>query len=90
MTYKLGMGESEAHISAPHGPYDFRLGYTSLPDFSRKLKANNFDIAHQAQVSQTMIKLVDKGLYPIYPEKTQAGLKILDRQDQSIFFTILS
>jgi membrane peptidoglycan carboxypeptidase len=85
MTYRLGPGESKARISAPHGPYDFRLGYTSLPDFSRILKANNFDIAHQAQVSETMIKLVDKGLYPIYPEKIQAGLEILDRQDQSIF-----
>ena len=85
MTYKLGAGESIARISAPHGPYDFRLGYTSLPDFSRKLKANNFDIARQAQVSETMINLVDKGLYPIYPEKIQAGLKILDRHDQPIF-----
>jgi membrane peptidoglycan carboxypeptidase len=85
MTYKLGEGESNARIFAPHGPYDFRLGYTSLPDFSRILKANNFDIARQAQVSETMIKLVDKGLYPIYPEKIQAGLKILDRHDQPIF-----
>ncbi len=50
MTYKLGVGESTAKISAPHGPYDLRLGYTSLPDFSQKLKTNNFDIARQAQV----------------------------------------
>ena len=85
MTYKIGVGESKARIPAPHGPYDLRLGYTSLPDFSRKLKANNFDIARQAEVSETMIKLVDKGLYPIYPEKIQAGLKILDRYDQPIF-----
>jgi membrane peptidoglycan carboxypeptidase len=85
MTYKLGNGESKARISAPQGPYDFRLGYTSLPNFSQKLKAHHFDITHQAQVSQTMINLTDKGLYPIYPEKTQAGLKILDRQDRSIF-----
>ncbi len=32
-----------------------------------------------------MIKLVDKGLFPIYPEKIQAGLKIFDRYDQPIF-----
>ena len=74
MTYKLGAGESKSNISAPRGPYDLRLGYTFLPDFSRKLKANNFDVASQAQASQTMIKLVDKGLFPIYPEKIQAGL----------------
>jgi len=85
MTYKLGAGESKSNISAPHGPYDLRLGYTSLPDFSRKLKANNFDVACQAQASETMIKLVDKGLFPIYPEKIQAGLEILDRHDQPIF-----
>ena len=85
MTYKLGAGESKSNISAPHGPYDLRLGYTSLPDFSRKLKANNFDVACQAQASETMIKLVDKGLFPIYPEKIQPGIEILDRHDQSIF-----
>ena len=85
MTYKLGAGESKSNISAPRGPYDLRLGYTFLPDFSRKLKANNFDVASQAQASQTMIKLVDKGLFPIYPEKIQAGLEILDRHDQPVF-----
>ena len=85
MTYKLGAGDSKSHISAPQGPYDLRLGYTSLPDFSQKLKANNFDVAYQAQASETMIKLVDKGLFPIYPEKIQAGLTILDRHDQPIF-----
>ena len=85
ITYKLGAGESKSHIPAPHGPYDLRLGYTSLPDFSQKLKANNFDVAWQAQASETMIKLIDKGLFPIYPEKIQAGLEILDRHYQPIF-----
>ncbi|MGD8662086.1 MAG: transglycosylase domain-containing protein, partial [Desulfobacterales bacterium] len=85
MTYELGTGESKARISAPDGPYDLRLGYTSLPDFSRNLKANDFDIARQAQVSETMIKLVDKGLFPIYPEKIQAGMTIFDRHDHPIF-----
>jgi membrane peptidoglycan carboxypeptidase len=85
MTYKLGAGESKSYISAPHGPYDLRLGYTSLPDFSQKLKANNFDVARQARASETMIKLVNKGLYPIYREKIQAGLEILDRHGQPIF-----
>ena len=85
MTYRLGAGESKSNIFAPHGPYDLRLGYTSLPDFSQELKANNFDVISQAQASETMIKFVDKGLFPIYPEKIQAGLKILDRHDQSIF-----
>ncbi|MGD9290538.1 MAG: transglycosylase domain-containing protein, partial [Desulfobacterales bacterium] len=85
MTYELVAGESNSRILAPQGPYDTRLGYTSLPDFTQKLKANRFDVIWQAQPSETMIKLVDKGLYPIYPEKSQAGLKILDSQDRSIF-----
>ena len=85
MTYTLGAGESKSCISAPHGPYDQRLGYASLPDFSQKLKARNFNVARQAQASETMIKFVDKGLFPIYPEKIQAGLKILDRHERSIF-----
>jgi membrane peptidoglycan carboxypeptidase len=85
MTYTLAAGESKSSISAPHGPYDRRLGYASLPDFCQKLKAKNFMVARQAIASETMIKFVDKGLFPIYPEKVQAGLKILDRHDQPIF-----
>ena len=85
MTYKLVAGESNSRILAPQGPYDMRLGYTSLPDFTQKLKTNSFDVIWQAQPSETMIKLVNQGLYPIYPEKSQAGLKIFDSQDQSIF-----
>ncbi|MCP4624935.1 MAG: glycosyl transferase family 51 [bacterium] len=85
MTFRLELGESKSNIHAPQGPYDLRLGYTLLPDFSQTLKAKNFDIARQAQASETMINLADRGLYPIYHEKIQAGLKILDRHNQPIY-----
>ena len=85
ITFKLNKGESNPTIIAPNGPYDKRLGYTFLPAFSQILHENSFIIAQHTQVSDLMVELVQKGLYPIYREKTQAGLEIFDNHGETIF-----
>jgi len=67
------------------GPYDMRLGYTRIPRIIDNLQENDFEIASQARLSQGFLNLTTKGLYPPYPEKTKAGLTILDRNNTTIY-----
>ena len=72
MQFSLAQGPSSA-IHYPHtGPYDFRLGYASLPRFTSSLEASGFKIAEQARDSNSYMLLTGLGLYPIYREKNQS------------------
>lgn len=78
MRFSLAQGPSRA-IHYPHtGPYDYRLGYANLPRFANRLAASGYKIAEQARDSESYLLLTDLGLYPVYREKNQAGLQILD------------
>lgn len=85
LSYKLVNGAGTTVRYPQFGPYDQRLGYTLLPDAIERLKKAGYDIAAQADFSPMMAELVDYGLFTIYHEKTQAGLRIQDRRDQLIF-----
>jgi membrane peptidoglycan carboxypeptidase len=67
------------------GPYDRRFGYVALPSFIEHLRALGFDVTAQARFSPRLAQVVDRGLFTIYHEKTQAGLRLLDRHGQIIF-----
>jgi len=66
------------------GPYDQRLGLSDLGDFITRLEANHYEVAAQARVSRTLRGLTFIGLPPIYHEKSQAGLRIEDRQGEPL------
>src|SRR5499426_3627914 len=55
------------------GPYDLRLGYVALPNFLQRLRALGFAITAQARISPKLAQVVDRGFFPIYHEKMQAG-----------------
>ena len=85
MQFSLAQGPSSA-IHYPHrGPYDYRLGYASLPKFAGRLEASGYEIAKQAHDSNSYMLLTGLGLYPMYREKNQAGLQILDGSDHPIY-----
>ena len=67
------------------GPYDQRLGYAQLKSFLPELASAGFSIAAQARQSEGFRAIVGKGHFPIYREKSQAGLIILDRNDQPLY-----
>lgn len=70
------------------GPYDLRMGYSQIPFWADLLEEKGYRIETQARASETFLKLFDCGLFPIYHEKIQAGLRILDSQEREIFGTI--
>jgi len=88
LSYKLDPGTSSSIRYPEYGPYDQRLGYTLLPEAISRLENSGFTIAAQASASPMMTRLVDNGFFPIYHEKSQAGLRILDRTDQEIFSNV--
>ncbi|RJQ84726.1 MAG: glycosyl transferase family 51 [Desulfobacteraceae bacterium] len=85
ITYRIAKGPSSRPVQAPAGPYDQRLGYTRLPEFSARLQAQAYTIYAQAEVSDEMHQVVQKGIFPIFKEKSAAGLDIRDRSGQTVF-----
>jgi len=85
ISYQVGSGPSPSVRYPTDGPYDVRLGYTRQPQFVHRLQGQGFMVAHQARWSPTAEAVVDRGLFPIYAEKGQAGLQVLDRNDRPLY-----
>lgn len=67
------------------GPYDVRLGYAQIPEFLDALQAQGYRVDRQARLSPALESFIDAGGFPIYREKSQAGLRILDRSGTEVY-----
>jgi len=67
------------------GPYEQRLGYAQLNTFLPRLTTAGYTVAAQARQSEGFRTIVGSGHFPIYREKSRAGLTIVDRNDQSLY-----
>lgn len=85
LTFKLEPGPSDRVRFPKAGPFDQRLGYSLLPRLIERTLARGFRLTEQALLSPKHAELVDRGLYPIYHEKNQAGLTIYDAHGGEIF-----
>lgn len=85
ISYKVEPGPSDAIVFPKVGPFDESLGYTLLPGLLQRLLGRGFEIEAQARNSPKHMELMQAGLYPIYEEKNQAGLKVLDHRGQPVF-----
>ena len=85
LSFKLEQGPSDSIHFPSFGPYDQSLGYTLIPGTISRLEKTGFRISSQASPSPMMDKLSGYGLFPIYQEKTRAGLSIKDFSDNIIF-----
>ncbi len=78
LSYELKPGPSDAIRYPGEGPFDRRLGYSSLDEFLPRLIKRNFVVEAQTRFSPALLKYSDKGLFLPYAEKIQAGLSITD------------
>ena len=85
LTYTVRPGPGAAIQYRDPGPYDQRLGYSSMPVFLPRLQSLGYDLKAQARDSELSRWLTRAGIYPIYHEKAQAGLEVLDRRDRTLF-----
>jgi membrane peptidoglycan carboxypeptidase len=85
ITYEVAPGPSDAIRFPSTGPYDQRLGYVELPAFIERLKAQGFKVERQARLSARHQEVIDRGAFPIYHEKTTAGLAVLDQGGAGVY-----
>lgn len=67
------------------GPYDVRLGYSGMKDMLPRLLSAGYDISTQARQSDGFGSITRRGYYPVYAEKSQAGLTLLDRNGAPLY-----
>jgi membrane peptidoglycan carboxypeptidase len=85
LTWEVEPGPSDRIVFPGHGPYDETLGYARLPEILDRLTRKGFIVSSQARLSPAHLRLVKRGVYPIYREKGQAGLTIIDETGQPLF-----
>ena len=85
MGFAVAPGPSPRIRFPSSGPYDQRLGYTQLPQWIAGLQGRGYVIEEQAVLSPQLDEAVARGVFPIYHEKQQAGLDVLDRQGAPVF-----
>ena len=70
-------GPNNGLIFPEDGPFDKRLGYTRLPDYTASLTKNEFVVEQQARASGALKAFQHLGGFPPYKEKTSAGMTLL-------------
>ena len=85
LTFRLKPGQSNSIRFPKYGPHDIRLGYTKIPQFVKYFSKEGFYVEAQAEISDRLLGLIDRGIFPIYREKTQAGLQIFDRYNKLVY-----
>ncbi len=78
LSYEMKPGPSDAIRYPGAGPFDLRLGYSSLGEFLPRLLKRDYVIASQTRFSEKLMNYTDKGFFVPYAEKIQAGLSITD------------
>src|SRR5437660_1323902 len=85
MNVALQPGPSESIRFPKSGPYDERLGYSAMPDFIASLTERRYAVDNAARWSPRLASFVHEAAFPIYPEKDQAGLRIVDRNGERLY-----
>ncbi len=76
--FHVEAGAAREALTPDRGPWDVRLGYAELPAFQQRLLENGYGIEQQAVPSRRLSELAARGVFNVYPEKSQAGLQLLD------------
>jgi membrane peptidoglycan carboxypeptidase len=85
MTWRVEPGPSKRIHFPGNGPYDVRMGYSKLPDYTERLTENGWHIAEQAKISVQMARVAELGLFLPYREKDQGGIQLLDAGGESLY-----
>lgn len=78
LSYSMQPGPSDSIFYPGAGPFDKRLGYSSLGEFLPRLLKRGYMISAQTRFSPKLFDYSEKGFFVPYAEKIQAGLSITD------------
>jgi len=85
MTFSVQSGPSSSITFPTSGPYDERLGYTTLPRVIARSKDRGFRIESQARPATALQDFIARGGYAVYSEKAQTGLHLGDRNGATLY-----
>jgi len=85
ISFRVEPGINQGLWLPQSGPYDVRLGYSRLKETLPYLVSSGYGIDSQARQPDLFLELTQLGLYPIYREKSQAGLSLLDRHGEPLY-----
>ena len=77
MDFEVEDGPNKDLIFPEDGPFDTRLGYTRVQDFTAALVKNGFVVERQSRTSGAFRAFQNLGGFPPYREKTSAGMTLL-------------
>lgn len=85
LSFEIDTGPSPRIVFPTAGPYDQRLGNSSLPAFTRRLNTQGYRVVEQARMTQFMARLAQVGITPPYAEPAAAGLVVHAAQGETMF-----
>ena len=85
LTFRVEPGPSDAISSRAPGLTTSAWATSELPAFIERLRAQGFKVEQQARLSARHQDAIDRGAFPIYHEKTAAGLAVLDHAGAEVF-----
>jgi membrane peptidoglycan carboxypeptidase len=85
LTYTVKPGASDAILYPGDGPFDKRLGYSSLGEFLPRLIKRDYRITEQSRFSPDLLAYVQRGFFVPYEEKSQSGLTIADCRGDALY-----
>ncbi|WP_122314525.1 transglycosylase domain-containing protein [Pseudomonas cichorii] len=85
LSYTVQPGPSDAVIYPGDGPFDKRLGYSSLDEFLSRLLKRDYLITRQTRFSPELLRYTQHGFFVPYEEKIQAGLSITDCRSSPLY-----
>jgi membrane peptidoglycan carboxypeptidase len=88
LAFTLSEGPSPSFVAPHHGPYDQRLGYVDIPEWTARLAREGFRVTEQTRFSPVLARLTALGFSPPYHEKTRAGLTVRDRAGSPVFAVV--
>jgi membrane peptidoglycan carboxypeptidase len=85
LNYTVEPGPSDAILYPGDGPFDKRLGYSSLGEFLPRLLKRDYRITAQSRFSPELVSYAKRGFFVPYEEKSQSGLTISDCRGDSLY-----
>mgnify|MGYP005811878623 CR=1 FL=1 len=85
LSYHVGPGPSPRIAFPEAGPFDQRLGYTRIPEFTRRLEQRGYRVVAQARFSDAADRLAHWGILPPYREPVLPGLVIRDAAGEALY-----
>jgi len=85
ISFDLEDGPTPDFYAPASGPYNQRLGYSYIPFFIKALESDHYSVAQQMRASPRYNEFIKKGLHPIFKPKTEAGLLLRDRHDETLY-----